>query len=281
MPALRSSHGPPRPAALVALLVLGRAATVAAQSAAASPPAPIDASALAKQSQNPISNLISIPLQSNFYTGGDLEDRTFYNLNVQPVFPFSVSKDWMVVGRMIAPFDSIPAAGEARDTGLGDIQLEFFLTPARPGKLIWGFGPIFSLPTATASSLETGSWAAGPAFVVVKNVGPFVLGGLVTQSWHFADSGGEPKTNAFALQPAINFNFGKGWALSCSPTITANWDADEGNSWTVPLGLGITRTTVFNRRPINVGLSYYHNVERPKGVGASQLRIAITLLYPK
>jgi hypothetical protein len=254
---------------------------VAAQPGPPGAPASVDPTALAKQSQNPVSNLISIPLQSNFYTGGDLGDRTFYNLNIQPVFPFPVSKDWMVVGRMIAPFDSLPAAGESRDTGLGDIQLEFFLTPARPGKLIWGFGPVFSLPTATASSLEMGSWAAGPAFVVVKNVGPFVLGGLVTQSWHFADSGGEPATNAFALQPAINFNFGKGWALSCSPTISANWDAESGNRWTVPLGLGITRTTISNRRPINVGLSYYHNIERPKGVGASQLRISMTLLYPK
>ena len=49
----------------------------------------------------------------------------------------------------------------------------------------------------------------------------------------------------------------------------------------MPLGLGITHTTVFNRRPINVGLSYYHNVERPTGAGASQLRISMTLLYPK
>jgi hypothetical protein len=264
-----------------ALLVLGRALPVAAQAGPPAAPAPVDATALAKQSQNPISNLVSIPLQSNFYTGGDLGDRTFYNLNIQPVFPFSVSKEWMIVGRMIAPFDSLPAAGETRNTGLGDIQLEFFLTPVRAGKLIWGFGPIFSLPTATASSLETGSWAAGPAFVVVKNLGPFVLGGLVTQSWHFADSGGEPATNAFALQPAINFNFGKGWALACSPTITANWDAEKGNRWTVPLGLGITHTTVFNRRPINIGLSYYHNIERPTGSGSSQLRISMTLLYPK
>jgi hypothetical protein len=281
MPALRLHRRPRGFAALITLLVLGMAPAVAAQGAGASPPAPIDASALAKQSQNPISNLISIPFQSNFYTGGDLEDRTFYNLNIQPVFPFPVSKDWMVVGRMIAPFDSIPAAGETRDTGLGDIQLEFFLTPARPGKLIWGAGPLFSLPTATASPLETGSWAAGPAFVVVKNVGPFVFGGLVTQSWSFADSGGEPETSVLAVQPAVNFNFGKGWALSFSPTITANWDAEEGNRWTVPLGLGVTHTTVFNRRPINVGLSYYHNLERPEGSGASLLRISITLLYPK
>jgi hypothetical protein len=207
--------------------------------------------------------------------------RTFCNRNGEPVFPFSVSTEWMVVGRMITPFDSIPAAGETRNTGLWGHPVGVLPHSRAAWETHPGFGSIFSLPTATASSLETGSWAAGPAFVVVKNAGPFVLAGLVTQSWHFADSGGEPATNAFALQPAINFNFGKGWALSCSPTISANWDAEKGNRWTVPLGLGITRTTIFNRRPINVGLSYYHNVVRPNGSGASQLRISMALLYPK
>src|SRR5262249_8826890 len=125
------------------------------------------------------------------------------------------------------------------------------------------------------------SWSAGPAFVVVKNAGPFVLGGLVTQLWPFGDSGGEPKTNSFLLQPFINFNFGKGWALAFSPIITANWDAEKGNQWTVPLGLGIPRTTVFNGRPMNLGIQYYYNVTRPDGAGSSQLRIQIALLYPQ
>jgi hypothetical protein len=60
----------------------------------------------------------------------------------------------------------------------------------------------------------------------------------------------------FLLQPFINFNFGKGWALAFAPNITANQDAADGERWTVPLGLGITQTTVFNRRPMNLGVQY-------------------------
>jgi hypothetical protein len=84
-----------------------------------------------------------------------------------------------------------------------------------------------------------------------------------------------------ALQPFINYNFGKGWALVFAPIISANWDAAAGNQWTVPIGLGFSRTTVFNGRPMTLGMQYYYNLERPAGSGANQLRIVISLLYPK
>ena len=116
--------------------------------------------------------------------------------------------------------------------------------------------------------------------MLVKNAGHFVLGGLVTQFWNFADHGGDPKTNLFVVQPFINYNFGKGWALAFAPLISANWDADSGNQWTVPLGLGITKTTVFKGRPMNIGLQYYYNVERPDGSAASTLRFVLAFLYP-
>jgi hypothetical protein len=43
---------------------------------------------------------------------------------------------------------------------------------------------------------------------------------------------------------------------------------------------GISRTTVFNRRPITLGVQYYYNVERPEGSAGHTLRFAVTLLYP-
>jgi hypothetical protein len=43
--------------------------------------------ALAKQSQNPVGDLVSVPLQFNFNTAGDLEDAKLFNLNIQPVIP--------------------------------------------------------------------------------------------------------------------------------------------------------------------------------------------------
>ena len=83
------------------------------------------------------------------------------------------------------------------------------------------------------------------------------------------------------FQPFVNYNFGQGWALSTSPLITANWNAASGQEWTVPLGLGITRTTVFNERPMSIGLQYYYNVERPDGSAAQQLRFVVSLLFPR
>ena len=52
-----------------------------------------DVNALAKQTQNPVSNLTSVPFQFNFNAGGDLEERTFFNLNIQPVIPFKAASN--------------------------------------------------------------------------------------------------------------------------------------------------------------------------------------------
>jgi hypothetical protein len=48
----------------------------------------------------------------------------------------------------------------------------------------------------------------------------------------------------------------------------------------VPIGFGITRTTVFNGRPMSLGAQYYYNAKRPDGSPASLLRIVVSLLYP-
>src|SRR4029078_11031765 len=106
------------------------------------------------------------------------------------------------------------------------------------------------------------------AFVVKMSV-PFVLGGLLSQVWPMADTGGEPEVNLFTLQPFLNVNFGAGYALGFAPVITAHWDAEPGERWTVPLGIGISRTTVFSGRPITLAAQYYHNVTRPEA-GARQ-----------
>lgn len=240
-----------------------------------------DVNELAKQTQNPVAALTSVPFQFNFGTGGDLEDRTFLNLNFQPVIPFRLTDSVNVIARTIVPINSFPGPGNTRFSGVGDIQLQLYFTPARAGGLTWGVGPQFSFPTATTTPSQTGSWSAGPAFVVVKDQGPFVLGGLLTQVWPLADAGGAPEMDLLTFQPFINYNLPKGWALAFAPIITANWDASDGNEWTVPIGLGITRTTVFNRRPMNLGLQYYYNVERPEGSAGQQLRFTVALLFPR
>lgn len=239
-----------------------------------------DATALAKQTQNPVADLVSIPFQFNFNSGGGLDDGTLYNLNIQPVIPITLNKDWKFIARAIVPYLSTPTADGDQVGGFGDIQLQGYLTPAKGGKLIWGLGPIFSFPAATNPEVRTGSWAVGPAAVALTMTGHWVIGALANQLWTYADNGGDPEVNQLVVQPFINYNFGVGWAISTAPLISANWNAPSGQQWTVPLGLGITKTTVFNRRPMNIGLQYYHNVAHPDSGPSDQVRIVLALLYP-
>jgi hypothetical protein len=247
---------------------------------AAQEPRADSATALAKATQNPVADLISLPFQLNFNSGGGLAGETSLTVNFQPVIPVKgVVEGWTIIARTIVPYLSLPA-GTARQSGFGDIQGQFFFSPVKASSLIWGVGPMLSFPTATVDASATGSWAIGPTAVVLKMTGPWVLGALANNVWTFADQGGDPEVNQFLLQPFVNYNFGKGWAVSFSPNITANWEAPDGEEWTVPLGAGISKTTAFNSRPMTLGAQYYHNVEHPSASAANLLRISISLLYP-
>ncbi len=136
------------------------------------------------------------------------------------------------------------------------------------------------MPTSTIPGTETGSWAAGPTFVILKIAGPWVVGGLITQAWPFHDAGDAREYNAFSLQPFLNFNFGPGYAIGFSPILSADWDAPSGDEWTVPLGLSFSRTTALAGRPMTLGFAYNYNAQRPAGAAGQQISFRTTLLFP-
>lgn len=257
----------------VMLLTIALPAIASAQE----PDASGDESALAKQTQNPVADLTSLPFQFNFLSGGGLAERSSLLLNIQPVLPINVTERWNVIARPIIPIVNVPEPDGGSDTGLGDIQAELFLSPSG-GTLVWGVGPIFTLPTATLDVAGNGSWAVGPAGVVVFTRGPWVLGGLATQQWSFAGDGRD--VDKLLVQPFANFNFGRGWALVSAPIITADWEAPN-NGWIVPLGGGLSWTTKIGNQAMNLGAQYYYRVERPDFEGRSELRLVISFLFPK
>lgn len=52
---------------------------------------------LEKQIQNPVASLISLPFQNNMDFGVGLDDRTRNTLNIQPVWPFSLNENLLMV----------------------------------------------------------------------------------------------------------------------------------------------------------------------------------------
>ena len=67
-----------------------------------------EAADLAKAAQNPIANMVTLPLQYNYYTGGGLGSTSAMILYVQPVLPLEISKEWLLIARTIVPFTSVP-----------------------------------------------------------------------------------------------------------------------------------------------------------------------------
>lgn len=123
--------------------------------------------ALAKASQNPVADMNTIPIQFNWYTGGGLGDQSFSQTLIQPVLPLPLNKNWNIVSRTIVPIMNIPNADSTRLKGIADIQEQIFLSPSHTKKIIWGFGPVFSFPTATINDIATGQFAAGPTAVIL------------------------------------------------------------------------------------------------------------------
>jgi hypothetical protein len=75
---------------------------------------------IAQELQNPVADLMSFPLQSNFDFGMGQKDAFRYLLNVQPVIPISLSKQWMLLSRTILPVVHLeePAPAVGAPTGL-------------------------------------------------------------------------------------------------------------------------------------------------------------------
>jgi len=62
-----------------------------------------DESALAKKSQNPLANMISLPLQNNTTFNVGPADGTVNVLNIQPVYPMLIGDRLNIIHRAILP----------------------------------------------------------------------------------------------------------------------------------------------------------------------------------
>ena len=241
-----------------------------------------DPADLAKAAQNPVGDLISLPIQNNTSFGMGPHDRTQNVMNIQPVYPFSAGK-WNIITRTIAPIITQPDLSMASGgtTGLGDINTSIFLSPAAPGKLIWGAGPIISLPTATDDALGTGKWAIGPSVVILTMNGPWVYGVLANNVWSVAGAEDRADVNAFLLQYFVNFNMSKGWYLVSGPIITGNWEADADQRWIVPFGGGFGKIFRIGSQPFNMNIQGFANVEKPDFGPDWSFRFQIQAMFPK
>ena len=242
-----------------------------------------EAADLQKATQNPVASLISVPVQNNSNFDIGPARRTQNVLNIQPVIPIRMSENWNLIIRWITPVVSqpIPIQKDLGFFGVGDMQPTFFLSPAKPGKLIWGFGPAFQLPTATSDFTGQGKFGMGPSVVALVQPGHWTIGILANNVWSIGGPKNREAVNQFLMQYFINYNLDKGWYLTTSPIVTANWKAPQGSQWVSPVGGGVGRVTRFGTVPVNITAQFYGNAVRPPDSSPWGMRLQLALLFPK
>jgi hypothetical protein len=254
-------------------------------SAAPSALAEMSAEELAKIAQNPVGNLISVPFQNNTNLNFGPEKGTQNILNIQPVIPISISDDWNIITRTILPVIWQPALGpdDGAVSGIGDLQFNAFLSPAKPGEWIWGAGAIVQAPTQSNAKLGNDNWGLGPTFVVLHldKGSPWVYGVLINQVWSLTSNKQGGSYSNGVIQPFVNYNFAGGLYLTSSPIATVNWKAEGSQQWTVPVGGGVGKIFHIGKLPVNAQLSAYYNVIKPDFGANWQIRAQVQLMFPK
>jgi len=242
---------------------------------------------------NPLTNLWSLTFQNNLTVNkGDAIDgrEVSNNFFFQPFLPFAVgeNKETMLTFRPVFPVVTNPVFGDPgsgestdHDTGLGDIQLLTLAGPSRPDGWVWGVGATSKFPTATEDVLGQDKYQAGPAAMIFNIGKPWVYGALVQHWWSYAGDDDAPDVSRTDIQYTVRYMLPDAWSIGMGPTVTADWEADSENRWTVPVGLGLTKTVRWGKMPVKLRWEAHYSVIRPDDYGTEwTFRFQITPVIP-
>jgi hypothetical protein len=229
------------------------------------------AAEMAQKLANPTNPIMTIGNNFDFVTfGGDLDgadNESSFRYLFQTVFPFKLidNKGTVFFRPAIPVFFNEPVPdgqGGFDDKGidLGDIAFDLSFGNTSKTGWIYGGGLVGLLPTATDDALGKDRWAAGPEALFGKIGDWGVALGLLTHQWDFAGSG-DADINLTSFTYVYAFTLGGGWQVAAAPVITYNHEASSSDALTLPLGIGIAKTSIIRGRPWKFQLQYWNYVE--------------------
>jgi len=235
---------------------------------------------IAKELANPNNSLASLTFKNQYrwYTG-DLpgaDDQDNYTLLFQPVFPFTLSptasggKANLFVRPAFPilfeqPVPVLGSSGLDYDdvSALGDIGFDIGYGVTEKTGLLWAFGMVGTLPTATDSAVAGKQLRLGPEALIAKFYKWGLWGLFPSHQWDV--SGWDDTTYSTSqLQLFLKFLPGGGWSVGTTPIMNYNWESEE---WTVPLNLAVSKTVMFGSTPVKLEVEINYYVDQPDSFG--------------
>lgn len=242
-----------------------------------------DTADIAKKLQNPVADMISVPVQVNYDQNIGLNEQgERWLTNIQPVVPFDLNDDWNLISRTIIPVVN-QDFGNFTESGIGDIVQSYFFSPKQTtdNGWIWGAGPVLMFPTASEPMFGTENWGIGPTAVVLKQDNGWTYGALANHIWGFgADkTKGETDVNATFIQPFIGYTWPSATSLFLNSETTIDWENDVES---VPINLVATQVVKFGDNVFSIGGGLRYWAKSPdsaaEGLG---VRLMVTWLIPQ
>ncbi|WNC71794.1 hypothetical protein RGQ13_16985 [Thalassotalea psychrophila] len=126
-------------------------------------------------------------------------------------------------------------------------------------------------PTAEEDSLTTlgaDQTAVGPAIVALK-IGEQNTYGAVVQHFQGVGSsnlrdanGKEEDISLTDIQYVFRHKISPSVQVGFAPNIQVDWNKEGGDRFSIPIGLGIDKTTTIGKMPIRLGIETYYYVKK-------------------
>lgn len=253
-----------------------------------------NAAEMAKKLQNPLANIKAIMTDNTIGYNTGKDEGTSYGFQIQPVYAIDYEQaGFTFIPRAVIPVTGLEPGAKTRFTGedghpiqpgdsstwgLGDSILQFFFAPHSDQSWKWGVGPQLSIATHTDDALKGPDWGAGFAGVITGNITDSLsFSGIVGNHWSF-----DGKYNVGTFQPIFFYNLDSlpGAYIGYNATISADWNANSDDQWTVPIGITVGKTfSVGGGHAFDLSVGPYYNIERPTGAADWMLRFGASWLF--
>jgi len=241
---------------------------------------------IAKELSNPAGALASLftSLEYTTYKGDlpDADDQDSWAFSFQPVLPFPVGdKGRRIIFRPLIGlpfnqpvFDIKKGKFDDADPNLKDITFDLVYAGTemkdKHNGYLWGIGMAGTLPTATDDDLGGDQWRAGPeifAGIIRKWI---TIGVVLNHQWDIGGSNDETHS-VTAGQYFYAIGMGDGWQIASGPNFSYDWEADSDQAWTLPVGIGLAKTTDIGNTHVKFQGQVQYFVEQPDAFGPEWL----------